>query len=62
MPRNKREQLAGPAGAGAPALAQRGVPRETIQQLGLGFAPRRATLQSRLLGQGLSQSVLLQAA
>jgi DNA primase len=58
-----REQLAGPAGARArQQLAQRDVPRETIEQLGLGFAPpARDGLQSRLLGQGLSQGVLLQS-
>jgi DNA primase len=58
-----REQLASPAGARArQQLAQRDVPRETIEQLGLGFAPpSRDGLQSWLLGQGFSQSVLLQS-
>src|SRR5215510_1270625 len=58
-----REQLAGPAGARArQQLAQRDVPRETIEQLGLGFAPSsRDGLKTRLLAQGFSQSVLLQS-
>jgi DNA primase len=56
-----REQLAGPAGARArQQLAQRDVPRETIEQLGLGFAPpSRDGLKKRLLAQGFSQDVLL---
>jgi DNA primase len=58
-----REQLEGPAGARArQQLAQRDVPRETIEQLGLGFAPpSRDGLKTRLLVQGFSQGVLLQS-
>jgi DNA primase len=56
-----REQLAGPAGARArQQLAQRDVPQETIEQLGLGFAPpAREGLKTRLLAQGFSQGLLL---
>jgi DNA primase len=58
-----REQLAGPAGARArQQLAQRDVPKETIEQLGLGFAPQsRDGLKTRLLTQGFAQGVLLQS-
>jgi len=58
-----REQLASPAGARArQQLAHRDVPRETIELLGLGFAPQsRDGLKSRLLGQGFSQGVVLQS-
>ena len=39
-----KEQLAAPAGGRARAqLAERGVTPQTIDQLGLGFAPIRAT-------------------
>jgi len=58
-----REQLTSPAGARArQQLAQRDVPSETIEQLGLGFAPSsREGLKSRLLGQGFSSGMLLQS-
>src|SRR5499427_5751797 len=58
-----REQLAGPAGTRArQQLAQRDVPRETIEQLGLGFAPlSRDALKTRLLGQGFAQGILLRS-
>jgi DNA primase len=58
-----REQLTSPAGARArQQLAQRDVPPETIEQLGMGFAPSsRDGLKSRLLGLGFSQGVLLQS-
>jgi DNA primase len=58
-----REQLAGPAGARArQQLAQRDVPRETIEQLGVGFAPpSRDALKTRLLGQGFAQGILLRS-
>jgi DNA primase len=58
-----REQLAAPIGARARhQLAERGVTAETIQQLGLGFAPSsRDGLKARLLAQGFTQSVLLQS-
>jgi DNA primase len=58
-----REQLASPAGARArQQLAQRDVPRETIEQLGLGFAPpSREGLKTWLLAQGFSKTALLQS-
>ena len=58
-----REQLAGPAGARARAqLADRGVGRPAIEQLGLGYAPAsRDGLKGRLLKQGFTQIVLLQS-
>ena len=58
-----REQLAGPAGARArEQLADRGVGRPAIEQLGLGYAPAsRDGLKGRLLKQGFTQIVLLQS-
>jgi DNA primase len=58
-----REQLAAPGGGRARAqLAERGVIQETIDQLGLGFAPSsRDGLKARLLKQGFTQGVLLQS-
>ncbi len=58
-----REMLASPAGARArQQLAEREIPQETIDQLGLGFAPNsRDGLKSRLLAQGFAQGVLLQS-
>jgi DNA primase len=58
-----REQLAAPAGSRARAqLADRGISNETIEQLGLGFAPQsRDGLKARLLKQGFSQGLLLQS-
>lgn len=58
-----REQLVGPAGARArQQLKERDVAAETIEQLGLGFAPNsRDGLKSRLLNQGFAQGVLLQS-
>src|SRR3954466_9507972 len=57
------EQLASPAGARARAqLAERSVAAQTIEQLGLGFAPgARDGLKARLLKQGFSQALLLQS-
>ena len=57
-----KEQLASPAGARARAqLAERDVTQQTIDQLGLGFAPNsRDGLKQRLLKQGFTQGVLLQ--
>ena len=57
-----KEQLASPAGGRArKQLADRGVTQETIDQLGLGFAPgSRDGLKQRLLKQGFAQGVLLQ--
>jgi DNA primase len=58
-----REQLAASGGARARAqLAERGVAPQTIEQLGLGFAPSsRDGLKTRLLRQGFAQGVLLQS-
>ena len=58
-----REMLASPAGARArQQLAEREVPQDTIDQLGLGFAPNsRDGLKQRLLTQGFAQGVLLQS-
>jgi DNA primase len=57
------EQLAAPAGSRARAqLADRGIAPQTIEQLGLGFAPAaRDGLKARLLKQGFSQAMLLQS-
>jgi DNA primase len=58
-----KEQLAAPVGARARAqLSERGVSLQTIEQLGLGFAPSsRDGLKERLLKQGFAQGVLLQS-
>ena len=58
-----REQLAAPAGARARAqLVERGLTAQTIEQLGLGFAPAsREGLKARLLNQGFAQGALLQS-
>jgi DNA primase len=58
-----KEQLAGAAGGRARAqLADRGVTQQTIDELGLGFAPNsRDGLKQRLLKQGFAQGVLLQS-
>jgi len=58
-----REQLAGPAGGRArQQLADRGVSPQTIEALGLGFAPQtRTALKERLLKQGFAQGLLLQS-
>ena len=58
-----KEQLAAPVGGRARAqLAERGVTQQTIEQLGLGFAPSsREGLKARLLQQGFAQGVLLQS-
>jgi DNA primase len=58
-----KEQLAAPVGGRARAqLAERGVTPQTIEQLGLGFAPNsRDGLKARLLKQGFTQGVLLQS-
>jgi len=56
-----REQLA--AGVGARArqqLKERGLTAQTIEQLGLGFAPREG-LRARLAGQGFNEALLLQS-
>src|SRR5882672_4535018 len=58
-----KEQLAAPIGGRARAqLAERGVTQQTIDQLGLGFAPSsRDGLKQRLLKHGFTQGVLLQS-
>jgi len=59
-----REHLASPAGAAARRqLADRDVSAQTIERLGLGYAPRggRETLKTRLLQQGFSEALLLQS-
>jgi DNA primase len=58
-----REQLAGPAGGRArQQLRDRGLTPQTIEQLGLGFAPgTRDALTSALVAQGFSVPLLLQS-
>ena len=57
------EQLASLAGARArQQLAERGVTPQTIEQLGLGFAPpSREGLKARLVKQGFAQGALVQS-
>jgi DNA primase len=58
-----QEQLAGPAGARArQQLRDRGVSSQSIEALGLGFAPQtRSALKDRLLKQGFAHGLLLQS-
>jgi DNA primase len=58
-----REQLAGPAGARArQQLQDRGVSGQTIEQLGLGYAPAsREGLRAALIAQGIPHALLLQS-
>lgn len=58
-----KEQLAGPAGARArQQLQERAVASETIEQLGLGFAPpSRDGLRAALAAHGFSTGLLLQS-
>jgi len=58
-----REQLAGPAGSRARnQLNDRGVNAQTIEQLGLGFAPAaRDGVKKVLLDQGFAQGLLVQS-
>ena len=58
-----REQLAAPAGARArQQLNERGVTPQTIEQLGLGYAPpARDGLKARLLDAGVPPALLLQS-
>jgi DNA primase len=58
-----RDELAAPAGGRARAqLSDRGVTRQTIDQLSLGFAPSsREGLKARLLAQGFALPLLLQS-
>jgi DNA primase len=56
-----RDQLAAPAGARArQQLTDRGITPQTIEQLGLGYAPRDG-LKVRLLSLGFTQALLLQS-
>lgn len=57
------EQLAAPVGARArQQLKDRGVSAQTVEQLGLGFAPpSRDGLKNRLLAQGFSQALVIQS-
>ncbi|HWW88865.1 MAG TPA: DNA primase [Vicinamibacterales bacterium] len=58
-----RQQLAGPGGARARTqLADRGVTSQTIEQLGLGFAPpSREGLKTALSNQGFALPLVLQS-
>ena len=58
-----RDGLAAPAGGRARGqLTERGITAETIERLGLGYAPpAREGLKSRLLSQGFSLSLLVQS-
>jgi DNA primase len=56
-----REQLVNPIGARArQQLQDRGVSPQTVERLGLGFAPRDG-LKARLLAQGFPQGLLIQS-
>jgi DNA primase len=58
-----REQLASPAGGRArQQLRERGILPQTVEQLGLGYAPpSRDLLNARLSSQGFGQALLLQS-
>jgi DNA primase len=58
-----REQLAGPAGARArQQLQDRGVSGQTIEQLGLGYAPAsREGLRAALIALGIPHALILQS-
>ena len=58
-----REQLAGPAGARArQQLQDRGVSGQTIEQLGLGYAPTsREGLRAALTARGIPHALILQS-
>jgi DNA primase len=58
-----REQLAGSSGARArQQLVERGLTRQTVERLGLGFAPpARADLRDRLLKLGFAPPLLVQS-
>src|SRR4029079_9790803 len=57
-----REQLTGPAGApGRRLLADRGMTRETIELLGVGFAPASGGLRARLLKEGFTEPLLMKS-
>ena len=57
-----REQLATPAGAaGRRLLADRGMTAETIELLGMGFAPASGGLRARLLKEGFADPQLVKS-
>ena len=58
-----REQLDGPAGGPARRLlAERGVTTETVEQLGMGYAPAsRDALKNRLAKEGFTPSILVKS-
>lgn len=57
-----REQLASPGGAaGRRLLADRGMTAETIELLGMGFAPGSDGLRTRLLKEGFDESTLVKS-
>ncbi|HKT80085.1 MAG TPA: DNA primase [Vicinamibacterales bacterium] len=57
-----REQLTGPAGApGRRLLADRGMTSETIELLGMGFAPASGGLRARLLKEGFTEPLLMKS-
>ena len=57
-----REQLAAPVGAaGRRLLAERKMAAETIDMLGMGFAPAAGGLRARLLKEGFSEALLLKS-
>ena len=57
-----REQLAGPAGTpGRRLLADRGMTAETIELLGMGFAPASGGLRARLLKEGFTEPLLMKS-
>jgi DNA primase len=57
-----REQLMAPVGAPARRLlADRGMTAETIELLGMGFAPAQGGLRARLLKEGFAEPILLKS-
>ncbi len=57
-----KEQLAGPSGARARRqLVERDVDAQTVEQLGLEYAPAGPGLKARLVAQGFAEGLLLQS-
>ena len=57
-----KEQLAAPVGAPARRLlADRGMTAETIELLGMGFAPAAGGLRARLMKEGFAEPLLLRS-
>ena len=57
-----REQLASPAGRAAQRLvADRGMTAETVEALGMGFAPDSGGLRQRLMKEGFGEPLLLKS-